>query len=250
MALRILRIFVNINIYCSKVFEMAFWFNKNDKKLLYKFFDQIRTNSKVADVGGGKKPAKNIVNRTDLSCAKYDGYDIDIDELTQAKKYYSEIFVTDLTISGNVAKETYDYVVCLNTLEHVKDASNAVENLANMLSNGGFLYLKLPCRHALFAQLNLILPNELKKSVMHLIFPSKIGDGFQAYYHKSTPNEMIKVCTESGLEVVHMAYVRWSSYFSFFFPLYVIWRIYTLVQRLCLRDYCESFEIILRKKSC
>ena len=52
MALRILRIFVNINIYCSTVFEMAFWFNKNDKKLLYKFFDQIRTNSTVADVGG------------------------------------------------------------------------------------------------------------------------------------------------------------------------------------------------------
>ena len=85
---------------------------------------------------------------------------------------------------------------------------------------------------------------------MHAVFPSKIGEGFQAYYDKSTPNEMIKVCSENGLEVSEMSYARWSSYFSFFFPLYVLWRIYTLVQRVCLSDYCESFEIILRNKSC
>ena len=84
---------------------------------------------------------------------------------------------------------------------------------------------------------------------MHVVFPSKTGDGFRAYYDKSTPNEMSKVCTENGLEVIDMAYKKSSSYFSFFFPLYALWRLYTLIQSVVISDYCESFEIILKKNT-
>ena len=55
---------------------------------------------------------------------------------------------------------------------------------------------------------------------------------------------------EVGLEIEEIRLIKWSSYFSFFFPLYIFWRLVTIMQNLLIDDYCESFEIVARYRKC
>lgn len=243
-----MRKFIALNVSLSGKFEKVFSFNSDDAILLRKFCETFGSDIRVADVGGGKKPAKNIVGAELPSEITYDGYDISLDELQIAKEHYSDIFQLDLTDESSTPQKQYDAVICLNTLEHVRDVSSSIQTLSHMVADGGKLYLKLPSRYALFAQLNLLLPNDLKKKILHKVFPHKSGDGFPAYYDKSTPNRIVEICKENNLQLVEKNLVKWSSYFSFFLPLYVMWRLLTLMQNLLISDYCESFEVTFVKK--
>lgn len=244
------RKFVNANVYISEKFENLFPFNADGKILLEKLFQTVQPDQSIADVGGGKKPAKFLeaIEVTPVS-AIYDGYDISKEELLIAKDLYTDIYEIDLTKDSDNFPRKYDFVICLNTLEHVTDARISIRTLSKMLEDGGVLYLKLPCRYAMFAKLNLMLPNELKRKVMHTVFPHKIGDGFKAYYDRSTPHQIIEICEANGLQLQEKSLIKWTSYFSFFFPLYVVWRMITVVQNAVISDYCEAFELTLVKIS-
>lgn len=246
-----MRAFINLNIFLSNSFENKFFsFNKNDKILLFKFFNKyVKKDSKIADVGGGKKPIKNLFDQTKISNEiVYDGYDISKKELEIARNKYTNFYKINLVKTNNKFAKKYDLIICLNTLEHLNDVTKGIKNITLMVKDEGRIYLKVPCKHAIFAKLNLILPNKLKNKIMHWIFPDKIGDGFPAFYDKVTPIEIIKIFRKEGFLLEEYSYVKWSSYFTFLFPLYFIWRIITLIQNLIIKDYCESFEMIFYKK--
>ena len=238
--------FIVANRSLSNKFENLFGFNRDDSILLRGVFKSLEAQTTIADVGGGKKPAINILGHR-LHNSVYDGYDISLEELNEARHSYTDIYQIDLTAKKQKSKQ-YDLIICLNTLEHVDDIRPAIENLAGMLNQGGRLYIKLPCKYALFAKLNKFLPERLKKHLLHKIFPEKVGDGFKAYYDRSCPKEITDISEKYGLQLVEKNIVKWSSYFSFFFPAYVIWRMMTLLQNLFNRNYCESFEMVFIKK--
>lgn len=243
-----IRKFINLNIKLSMSFERLFNFENSDKKLIEKFLKSFQKDFSIADVGGGKKPAKKLIGINTDGYGVYDGYDISLDELKEARKEYTNIYEIDLTDKSFKAEKKYDRVICMNTLEHVSDTDISIRNLTNMLNDNGILYLKLPCSHAIFSKLNLLLPNEFKKRLLLRVYPSKIGDGFPAFYDKSTPEEITSICKKNHLDILEVNLIKWSSYFTFFFPIYFIWRIAALIQNKFLSDYCESFEIIAIKK--
>ena len=245
-----MRNFINKNIWLSDRFENKFFsFNRNDRILLYKFFKKyLREDIKIADVGGGKKPIKNLYEETKISDKIiYDGYDISKQELEIARNKYSNIYEIDLVQTNNKFPDKYDLILCMNTLEHLKNVSKAIENISLLGKDGVRIYIKMPCKHALVSKLNLVLPNKFKKKILHWIFPAKKGDGFPAFYDKATPIEIIKIFKKEGFLLEECSYVKWSHYFTFLFPLYLVWRIITLIQNVVLKDYCESFEMIFYK---
>ena len=170
-----------------------------------------------------------------------------MDELNLAKDYYSDIYKIDLSKPKKISKQ-YDIVLCLNTLEHVKNTSVAINNLGNMLKKNGLLYIKVPNRRAIFARLNLLLPSKLKKRILHLLFPLKSGDGFDAYYNYCEPTEMTHVLNQNQFVIKDIMLYKYSMYFTFFFPIYLSWRFLTIFQIIFNKNYCESFEIIAIKK--
>ena len=90
-----MRTFINKNISLSDSFENKFFsFNRNDRVLLYKFFKKyLREDIKIADIGGGKKPIKNLYEETKISDKIiYDGYDISKQQLEIARNKYSNIY--------------------------------------------------------------------------------------------------------------------------------------------------------------
>jgi SAM-dependent methyltransferase len=207
----------------------------------------LNYGSVVYDVGGGKNPiiGLSVKGRWRLRLV---GLDIDQDELAASPTgVYDERICADIT--QHRGQEDADLVVCQALLEHVRDSQAAITAIASILKPGGTALIFLPSRNAVFARINLLLPQQLKRKILHTVFPSTIrNQGFPAYYDHCTPTDFRRLAAQSGLAVdVCKVYFR-SSYFTFFFPLHFAWRIWMLIFRLFKGEQAaETFSLALRK---
>lgn len=201
--------------------------------------------AKVADIGGGKKPhfTRDEVEKNKIT---YVGIDIDPVELALAPPHtYDYTRVVDIESADTSV--LFDIIICRFTLEHVKDSERAIAGLLSMLEPGGIAYISLPSRYAIFAKLNRLLPERLKKLFLGKIYPSKVTDGFPAYYNKASPHEFRAIVEANSGDVVRVNKIYFSGYFTFFLPLHIVWRLASLVQMAAYEDYCESFELVITK---
>lgn len=208
----------------------------------------ISSHSTIVEVGGGKNPILSVEEKTRRGITVI-GLDIDEEELTMSPAgAYDHKIVADVTLYREPLNA--DLIICQSVLEHVKDAKGAFRCLKNMAKPGGIVALFLPSRNAMFAQLNLLLPQQWKRNILFFIFPEKSRDqGFQAYYDMATPRQYQVLAHEHDFDVVEQRSFFISSYFSFFFPLYLIWRIWVLLFFLIKKDdAAETFMMILRKR--
>lgn len=112
------------------------------------------------------------------------------------------------------------------------------------------MFIFAPARNALFARLNLLLPEDFKRRLLFALFPGKAKghDGFRAYYDKCTPSQIEAMAARHGL-VVEQRRIFWiSSYFMAFVPAYLAWRAYQGISALFIGDdAAESFIYVFRK---
>lgn len=208
----------------------------------------IQDNSKIVEVGGGKNPILSAEEKKRRNITVI-GVDIDHEELKLAPAgTYNQIIVADITKYREALNA--DLVICQSVMEHVADARGAFMSLQNMVRSGGLVALFLPSRNAVFARLNLLLPQEWKRKILFSIFPETSRDqGFQAYYNMATPREYRNLAFEFGFDIISQRSFFISSYFSFFFPLYFVWRIWILLYYLVKKDdAAETFMMVLRKR--
>lgn len=200
------------------------------------------------DLGGGSQPILSIEDKERLG-ARVIGLDIESNELTAAPPgSYDVTIVADLTMFRAAADG--DLAICQATLEHVKDTDGAIKAIASTLRYGGRAAIFAPCRNAAFARLNLLLPQSIKMRILGAVFPSKAEghDGFPAFYNKCTPNDLAAMAVKHGLEVEEIRTYWTSSYFSVLFPVFVAWRMWTILGRYFIgRQTCETFAMVLRK---
>jgi SAM-dependent methyltransferase len=67
--------------------------------------------------------------------------------------------------------------VCQALLEHVSDVNGAFESIASILRPGGQAVIFVRSRNAVFARINLVLPEKFKRWILFQVFPQAIGDG-------------------------------------------------------------------------
>lgn len=201
----------------------------------------------LVDVGGGKRPviSEELKHRYKL---KLIGIDVSAEELQHAPKdIYDQILVAD------ICKSTPDFeadlVVALAVLEHVVDVEAALKNIAAMLKPGGRALIFVPCRNSIYARLNLLLPENVKKTLLHLFFRrSASQQGFKSYYNRCSPAELKEMAVKHGLEVEEELHYFQSAYFSVFLPLHVLYRVLTLLLiKLFGNQSAETFTLILRR---
>lgn len=132
----------------------------------------------------------------------------------------------------------------------VKDVEASLVGIRSCLRDGGICALFVPSKNAIFAKINRILPGKMKRQILFSIFPNaKKCQGFPAYYNRCTPKEFRDLARSLGFEVIDERYYYISSYFSFFFPLYVLWRIYILAFHWIAREQAaETFGLVLKRK--
>ena len=131
----------------------------------------LRSGLVVYDIGGGGRPCVDMETKRRLGL-KLIGLDIDEEEFAKAPPgLYDHTIVADVTScqEGDVA----DLVVCKSTLEHVSDTRAALAAMARLLRPGGTLLVFAPSRNALYARLNVLLPERLKRRLLSTFMPGQ-----------------------------------------------------------------------------
>jgi 2-polyprenyl-6-hydroxyphenyl methylase/3-demethylubiquinone-9 3-methyltransferase len=176
--------------------------------------------------------------------------DICVDELQGAPEgSYDSTIVADLCDfqgSGDA-----DIVICQATLEHVHDTTGAIGAISSILKPGGKAYIFAPCRNAVFARLNLVLPQRAKEKILFWFLPeAEEGQGFPAKYHKCTPSELEALFRESSLRVVERKFFWMSSYFMVFFPVFLVWRVWQgLFYLVAGSNAAETFIYVVQREN-
>lgn len=140
-------------------------------------------------------------------------------------------------------------MICQAVLEHVHDVQSALVSISSILETGGFALIFVPSRNAIYARLNRILPDNLKRQLLYFIHPqTKEGQGFTSYYDRCTPMEFRKMAEKAGLRVSELRTYYVSTYFTFFFPIHLLWRIWIiLLKTFAGEQAAETFALVLRK---
>jgi len=247
------RAIINSQVWLSKSFDKILprkYRVDGNQDFLASFVPQYLGKGLIIyDVGGGKNPYLALQRKKELN-ATIIGVDIDRQELDRAPEgIYDKTICTD--ISDFKGKGEADLVICQAVLEHVPDTEKAFASIASILKPGGIALIFVPSRNALYARINLLLPQEMKKKILYSIFPNSQRDqGFPSFYDKCTPKDFLSLAQKNKLEVIEERYYYHSAYFSFFFPLYLIWRAWILAFHFFKgRQAAETFALALRKTS-
>jgi SAM-dependent methyltransferase len=210
----------------------------------------LQRGMRIYDVGGGKNPVVSAQLKTELGLTII-GLDIDKAELLGAPPgIYDGTICTDiLTYRG---RGDADLVICQALLEHVIDTDRALAAISSVLKPGGRALIFVPCRNAVYARLNLLLPEKLKRSLLFGVFPETRRDhGFPAYYNQCTPASFNEMGLRSGLITVSRRLYFSSNYFRFCLPLHALWRLWLLLFRyLAGSEAAETFAAVFQKEAC
>lgn len=208
----------------------------------------LRKGLTVYDVGGGKTPFFNAAKKKELSLTVV-GVDISEQELLQAPAgAYDEIVCADIT--QYEGRRDADLVICQAVLEHVRDVEKAFTALASIVRPGGTILVFVPSKNALYARLNAALPENLKRTLLYSIFPrSRRIQGFPSYYDRCSPRDFSVLAGKHGLRVADAEFYYTSAYFTFFFPLHLLWRTWVLLYRAAAGEQAaETFSMALAKE--
>jgi 2-polyprenyl-6-hydroxyphenyl methylase/3-demethylubiquinone-9 3-methyltransferase len=202
----------------------------------------------VYDVGGGKNPLIDAERKAQLGLDIV-GLDIDAEELAAAPPgRYNHTICADI-VSYRGTRDA-DLVICQALLEHVLDTGQALEAIASILKPGGQALLFVPSRNAVYARINLLLPQKLKQRILYGIYPHmRRSQGFPAHYDRCTPAALETLALHKGLRAVERRAYFQSDYFRFCFPIHALWRFWVLLFRSLNGDQAaETFSLVLRKE--
>lgn len=243
--------FVSFQVRMCRAFDRAVfgsWSVDGNQDFVARARTMVERSQRVVDVGGGKAPIIPIEESQALQL-DYTGVDIDQAELDRAPAgAYTRKIVADITQFRDPLGA--DLIICQSVLEHVRDNHKAFAGLAAMCRPGGTVVTFCPSRFAVFAILNRLLPERVKRAVLYTVFPWKrYLQGFPAFYDRCTPRAFRVLAADNGFDVVEERHYFVSSYFMFFFPLYLTWRIVTAPLMFAMPSvFCETFSFTMRKR--
>lgn len=243
--------FIDINKYISRRFDemLPEEFRVDGQAHFREEFvpPHIPEGALVYDVGGGRRPLLSAQEK-ERRGLRVVGLDIDGGELMRAP-----CGAYDATIQADITQyqgcETADVVICQALLEHVTDTKSAFAGLASILKKDGVALLFTPSKTSLYARVNLIIPEKLKRNLLRLLYPELAERScFPGRYHRCTLSEFEEMARGQGFAVVQKRSYYYSAYFSFFAPLHVLWRLWLWVFYLISRERAaETFSLALRK---
>jgi SAM-dependent methyltransferase len=211
--------------------------------------EYLQPGHMVYDIGGGRNPVVGAACKAKLGL-KVVGVDIDAEELEAAPAaLYDDAVCAD--ISEFRGSRDADIVICQALLEHVRDTEAALKGIAGILKPGGRALLFVPSRNAVYARINRILPEGLKRRMLFAIFPEMHRDhGFPAHYDRCTPGWIERLAGKFGLVCEHRQLYFQSDYFRFCLPLHLLWRAWLILfRRVAGAEAAETFTLVLRKES-
>ena len=100
----------------------------------------IDEKSHVLDVGCGEGQLGPILN---LKGCQVDGLDINIDRVNDKKKFYQNIFLSDIR-EFKIENKGYNHVVFSDMLEHTENPEDILKSSSKLLMPNGKLVISIP----------------------------------------------------------------------------------------------------------
>ena len=217
-----LRAFINFNKKCHSLIAKIFPNTKHSAFTHYRrqVSENLADNTIVLDIGGGKRCAFAE------ECRKHEGIkiialDVSAEELA-FNNDVDEKIVFDITSGKRVPleNESVDMVTSSSVLEHLNNLENAVREVSRILKPGGKFISLLPCKFALFALINQLLPHWIARKVLFAIKPEAKGfGGFIAFYDRCYYPALKNLLSRNGFSDIDFMFdYNQAHYFSFFVP--------------------------------
>ncbi len=155
---------------------------------------------KILDFGCGSGAALDVCKH--LGFAQTLGLDVSDDCVESTKR--RGIRAEKIGLEFPEVKEDFDFIICLDVLEHLQDDVNYLSKLKNLLRDNGRLLVSVPAHQFLWSS------------------HDDLNHHFRRYSRKS----FIRLVNESQLKIVEIRY--WNS---LLFPLFVFSRILNKISR-------------------
>jgi SAM-dependent methyltransferase len=234
---------------CEQCLALPYRIDGNQDFLVSMLPKYIEPALTVYDVGGGRHPYVTLELKQALHLNVV-GLDVDQGELENAPAgIYDRVVCAD--ICAYRGGESADLVICQAVLEHVKDTDKAFSALASVVKPGGRVLIFVPSRNAVFARLNMLLPEAFKQRMLYFVYPdAQEKAGFKSYYHLCTPMDFRRLAHRNGLAIEEERLYFRSKYFFGFFPAYLLWRLWTFLFCAAAGDQAaETFSMAMKKSS-
>jgi len=202
----------------------------------------------VLDVGGGREShiAQFCPKGSELIAL-----DISSDELALNCEATQKV-VADACQDIPLPPASVDLVTSYSVFEHLHDVTAFSRQAFRVLRPGGVMLHVFPCRYAIFAVINRVLPFKLSRQLISIFYDYFPKDyGFPAYYDQCSPGKIERALTQAGFKVETTVLDYYQSFwFTFFAPLYATSVLYELaVMALRLRPLCGHIAVLARKPS-
>ncbi len=184
----------------------------------------IKPGLRIVDVGSGRFPQVSAELKQKLGLY-VTGLDLSAEELAAAPAgAYDEAIAADAT--KFVGRGDADLVISHCCFEHLPDTEGGFRTVASMLRPGGLAVIYNPSRAALFAKVNLLIPEGVKRWFLARLPDGGGHGGWPAVYDRATPMQFEILAYRAGLEVVAVHRYWISGYFMPFPPLHALWRLW------------------------
>jgi len=191
-----------------------------------------RAGQVVLDIGGGKEcpflryldaPHRHLIIALDVS----------EEELRRNRQLQHKIVADAAAIRFPFRDGAADLVMSRSVVEHIRDNAAFFANCARVLRRGGIMVHAFPGRYAPFALVNQVLPNRLARRLVAYLHPEWLEEdnyGFLAFYDRCYFSAVRDLLRCNGFENFSFDFLYYqSSYFNFFFPLYILMLAYDLI---------------------
>ncbi len=168
------RWFIDINKKCFEAVAKLF---PNTKISIDKYYSEyvrenLRDNITILDIGGGKtwhfrEQRKNFSGLRVIALdpsEKELSYNHDVDEKI--------IFAMGIDARAPLDDNSVDIVTSHMVLEHIPNNNYTMREISRILKPGGKFISAFPCKFAIFAIINQMLPNWLARKILFAIHPN------------------------------------------------------------------------------
>jgi ubiquinone/menaquinone biosynthesis C-methylase UbiE len=215
--------------------------NHDYERIVSQLVSQIK-NPLVLDIGCGKQC---FLASRDIGEKKVICLDIQLNQLIANRD-------ADHLIAGNalaipLADHCIDIVISRSFIEHLPSVEGFFQEAYRVLRKGGYLVSFFPCKFAVFAIINQLLPSYLAKKVLQHFLEPEEELGFKAYYDKCYFQGIQGILEKNGFSQINIIDYHFSSaYFEFFLPLFLISCAYDIFTR-PFRNLASYLVIVARK---
>ncbi|NPV51541.1 MAG: class I SAM-dependent methyltransferase [Candidatus Methanofastidiosum sp.] len=174
------------------------------------FEDYERSEIKGLDVGCGKG---DVTIPLSYLGYKMVGIDISPDNIKVAnskrvKDYNPQFFVVDA--EKMTLKEKFDFVICSEVLEHLKDPQRALSSIHSVLKKNGLLIVTVPNGLGPYS----LIFDHFRNKVISKIFSIKASDHIQTFT-LSDISHLLELCGFKILEIQHSDFISFLLFGRF-----------------------------------